>query len=201
MPADTMTRRRELVAATVAKVRDIEASHGISREAVALIEAELVELSRHKELFGTEEFPNPEPGAAARLYLLSEDDDGRFPLYLTCALPGGNVRPHNHGTWAVVAGLSGCEQNQFYERSEGGTEPGHAVIALARTVRVHDGESVSMLPEDIHSVSTPGDVPRRHFHMYGISLEKLPKRLAYDIDAHTCASMEINPKIVRVPHA
>jgi hypothetical protein len=54
---------------------------------------------------------------------------------------------------------------------------------------------------DIHILSTPGDVPRRHFHMYGISLENLPKRLAYDTDARTCAYMEVNPKIVRVPHA
>ena len=37
--------------------------------------------------------------------------------------------------------------------------------------------------------------------MYGISLEKLPKRLAWDMEAGTCAYMEINPKIVRVPHA
>jgi predicted metal-dependent enzyme (double-stranded beta helix superfamily) len=193
--------RRAAVRETVAKVREIEVAEGVTRAALARIEAELIALTAKKDLFGEDEFPNPEPGQPAKLYLLSEDADGRFPVYLTCANPGGNVRPHNHGTWAVVAGLSGIEANTFYARVAGGTEPGPAEIELARRVEVRDGESVSMLPDDIHSVATPGDQPRRHFHMYGISLENLPRRLAWDVDAGTCAYMEINPKIVRVPHA
>jgi predicted metal-dependent enzyme (double-stranded beta helix superfamily) len=194
-------RRRKCVAETVAAVRQIENEHGVTRSGLELIEKELIKLSRHKELFNVEHFPNPEPGNAARLYLLSEDADGRFPLYLTCALPGGSVRPHNHGTWAVVAGLSGCEENNLFDRVSGGNEPGMAEIAHARCVHVHDGESIALLPDDIHSVATPGEVPRRHFHMYGLSLERLPKRLAYDMKNNSCAYMEINPKIVRLEHA
>lgn len=193
--------RRAAVQEAVGKVREIEAAHGVTREALGEIEAVLIELSRRGELFSEEEFPNPEPGQPAKLYLLSEDVDGRFPIYLTCANPGGNVRPHNHGTWAVVAGLSGVEENTFYRRTEGGMEPGPATIEVAERVQVGAGESVAMLPDDIHSVATPGKVARRHFHMYGISLENLPKRLAYDTAAGTCAYMEINPKIVRVAHA
>ncbi len=193
--------RRKRVAETVEKVRQIEREQGVTRAALREIEAELIRLSMDKELFDATHFPNPEPGSSAKLYLLSEDQDGRFPLYLTCALPGGAVRPHNHGTWAVVAGLDGCEENRFFERIEGGNEPGPAKIALSETVQVRDGGSVAMLPDDIHSVATPGDIPRRHFHMYGLSLERLPKRLAYDMKADTCDYMEINPKIVRVEHA
>ena len=193
--------RRAAVRETVAKVREIEAAHGVTRATLGQIEAELIRLTARKDLFGEDEFPNPEPGQPAKLYLLSEDDDGRFPIYLTCANPGGNVRPHNHGTWAVVAGLSGIEANTFFTRVSGGTAPGPAKIAVSERVEVRDGESVAMLPDDIHSVATPGEVPRRHFHMYGISLENLPKRLAWDMEAGTCAYMEINPKIVRVPHA
>ena len=196
-----VARRRDAVAATAARVREIEREYGVTREALDHIEAALVDLTREKDLFGQDHFPNPEPGARARLYLLSEDDGGRFPLYLTCSPPGGAVRPHNHGTWAVVAGLEGCEENNFYDRVEGGEAPGHAKIELARTVRVHDGESVAMLPDDIHSVATPGEIPRRHFHMYGLSLEQLPSRLAYDMANDACAYMEINPKIVRLDHA
>jgi len=193
--------RRRLVAETVERVRTIEQKYGVTRDALGSIEDELKSLSRHQHLFGTEEFPNPEPGSSAKLYVLAEDEDGRFPIYLTCALPGGAVRPHNHGTWAVVAGLSGCEENCLYDRLAGGHEPGPARIALSATVRIHAGESIALMPDDIHSVATPGDVPRRHFHMYGTSLEQLPKRLAYDINDDTCAYMEINPKVVRVTHA
>lgn len=196
-----VARRREHVADTMARVRALENEHGVTRDGLLIIAKVLVDLTRHKELFDEAHFPNPGEGEAAKLYLLSEDEGGRFPLYLTCARPGGSVRPHNHATWAVVAGLDGCEENRFYDRIEGGYEPGAAQIKLTATTRVHDGEHIALMPDDIHSVATPGDVPRRHFHMYGLSLERLPKRLAYDMDNGTCDYMEINPKIVRVAHA
>ncbi|MEM6495538.1 MAG: cysteine dioxygenase [Pseudomonadota bacterium] len=196
-----VARRREHVADTVARVRALEHDYGVTREGLTKIAEALVELTRHKALFDKVHFPNPEEGSSAKLYLLSEDEGGRFPLYLTCARPGGSVRPHNHATWAVVAGLDGCEENQLYDRVEGGYEPGKAEIKLAATTRVHDGEHIALMPDDIHSVATPGEIPRRHFHMYGLSLERLPKRLAYDMEKDTCDYMEINPKIVRVAHA
>lgn len=194
-------RRRHAVAETVEKVREIEQKQGVTPQALRAIAAELVTLSRNKELFNEDHFPNPEPGSKAQLYVLSEDEDHRFPIYLTCALPGGAVPPHNHGTWAVVAGLDGCEENKLYDRAEGGHAPGPAKITLRQTVRIHDGEYIALLPDDIHSVATPGDTARRHFHMYGLSLEKLPRRLAYDLDNQTCDYMEINPKVVRVDYA
>ena len=198
---NTQAPRRAAVAETVGQVRAIEAEFGVTREALDKIEAALIALSKRKELFSEAEFPNPPAGERARLYLLSEDEDGRFPLYLTVAPPGGAVRPHDHKTWAVVAGLAGVERNFFYDRVEGGMAPGPAKIALRETVDVRDGESIGLLPDDIHSVATPGDAHRRHFHMYGLSLERLDKRLAYDEADATCAYMEINPKITRVPHA
>jgi len=198
MTADHLkVERRKAVAETVARIRAIEAEAGVTRGALDRIQAELEKLTARKELFSEADFPNPAMDERAKLYLLSEDEDGRFPLYLTCSPPGGAVRPHEHKTWAVVAGLSGVERNFFYEREEGGVIPGPAKIALRETVDVEDGGSVSMLPDDIHSVATPGEVCRRHFHMYGLSLERLDRRLAYDMDADTCAYMEINPKIVR----
>ncbi len=196
-----VAERRQHVAETVNRIRTLESEHGVTRDCLKLIAAELMELAHRKELFSHEHFPNPEPGSSAKLYLLSEDDGGRFPLYLTCARPGGSVRPHNHATWAVVAGLEGCEENSLYERTDGGYEPGPAEIKLAATKRVHDNEYIALMPDDVHSVATPGEIPRRHFHMYGLSLERLPKRLAYDMDNNTCDYMEINPKIVRVAHA
>ena len=195
-------QRSDVVATAVSKVRSLEAGalaseEGLTYAALDAIAAELVMLGQHKDLFGEADFPNPPEGSPARLYLLSEDAGGRFPLYLTCALPGGSVRPHNHNTWAVVTGLSGCEENTFYQRVEGGFAPGPARIEADRKVEVRDGESVSLLPEDVHSVATLGGVARRHFHMYGLSLEMLSDRLAFDTTNERCNYMEINPKIVR----
>ena len=190
--------RNAAIAETMAKVRAIEAADGVTRTSVAKMQAALVPLTKRTELFSEEDFPNPPEGDPARLYLLSEDTDGRFPIYLTCSNPGGAVRPHNHGTWAVVAGLSGVEENVYYDRASGGDTPGPANLIMREVVQVGAGESTGMLPDDVHSVATPGDVPRRHFHMYGLSLERLPKRLAWDMTSGTCAYMEINPKIVRL---
>ena len=188
-------KRESAVADTVDEVRRIEQREGVTRQSLNHIAQALLRLADDETLFTEDDFPNPSPGTPARLYLLNEDQDGRFALYLTCAMPGGAVRPHNHNTWAVVAGLSGCEENFFYDRVSGGEAPGPAHIKLTETVRVFGGESVVMLPQDIHSVATPGSQPRRHFHMYGMSLERLTDRLAYDVDANSCAFMEINPKI------
>jgi predicted metal-dependent enzyme (double-stranded beta helix superfamily) len=195
-------QRSDVVAMTISNVRSLEAGaldsdKGLTYATLDAIGAELVRLGQHKNLFDESDFPNPPEGSPARLYLLSEDVGGRLPLYLTCALPGGTVRPHNHNTWAVVAGLSGCEQNTFYRRIEGGHAPGPARIETERKVEVRDGESVSLLPEDVHSVATLGGVARRHFHMYGLSLEMLSERLAFDTANERCDYMEINPKIVR----
>ncbi len=189
--------RVEAVAAVMAEVRAIEAADGVTTASVAKMQAALVPLTTRTGLFSEADFPNPPEGQPARLYLLSEDADGRFPIYLACANPGGAVRPHNHGTWAVVAGVSGLEENTYYDRATGGAAPGPATLTQREVVQVCPGESTGMLPDAVHSVATPGDVPRRHFHMYGLSLERLPKRLAWDTAAGTCAYMEINPKIVR----
>ena len=189
--------RDAAVAAVMADVRAIEAADGVTRASVDKMQAELIPLTKRADLFSEEVFPNPPEGQPARLYLLSEDADGLFPIYLTCANPGGAVRPHNHGTWAVVAGVSGVEENAYFDRASGGDAPGPSTLAQREVVQVRAGESTGMLPNDVHSVATPGTVPRRHFHMYGLSLERLPKRLAWDVEKGECAYMEINPKIIR----
>lgn len=199
--SERIAERRARVRECVAQIRDIEAREGVHREALEAIAARLDALAAMDWLFDAQEFPDPEPDAPARLYLLSEDGDGRFPLYLTCVLPGGTVPPHNHTTWAVVSGLSGEEDNTLWERTDGGQAAGVATLRSRSTVTVGGGEHLALMPEDIHSVATPGDVPRRHFHMYGLSLTRLPDRLVYDVSAGTCRVMEANPKIVRVAHA
>jgi predicted metal-dependent enzyme (double-stranded beta helix superfamily) len=36
------------------------------------------------------------------------------------------MAPHNHGTWAVVAGVYGPERNAFWKRLDDGSRPGCA---------------------------------------------------------------------------
>jgi predicted metal-dependent enzyme (double-stranded beta helix superfamily) len=162
------------LAAVVDRVRAIEADMGVTRPALEAIKAELLALASRERLFPAAEFPPPPAGekCAAR-YLLQEDPDHRFALYLNALNPGNETRPHDHTTWAVVVAVEGQELNKVYRRSGGGLE-------VEREIMVEPGRGIALMPEDIHSIHTAGTMPTRHLHMYGLALEVLDRRMAYD---------------------
>ena len=163
--------RAAAVAETVARIRAVEAEQGVTRAAVEAIREVLLGLAEQGRLFTLDDFPPPEPGGDDNntLYRLSEDADHRFALYLQSCLPGVDVPPHNHTTWAVIVGLDGIEENRFYARSEAGA---------VRTggLDVGPGVGVAFLPEDLHSIHIHGARPVLNFHMYGLALERLESR-------------------------
>jgi predicted metal-dependent enzyme (double-stranded beta helix superfamily) len=171
---DIRAARTAAVAATMGRIRAIEAKEGVTRAALAKIEAELQALARQDHLFPTAEFPPPEPGGkGSNRYLLDEQPDGRFALYMNALNPGNETRPHDHTTWAVVVAVEGQELNKVYRR-----EPGKLVVD--REIMVEPGRGITLMPDDIHSIHTTGAVPTRHLHCYGLALEKLDNRMAYD---------------------
>jgi predicted metal-dependent enzyme (double-stranded beta helix superfamily) len=173
--------REEAVAAAIARVREIEGSQGVTRPALDAIKAEMMQLAAREELFPSSQFPPPPAGEkSARRYKLHQDPDGRFALYLIALNPGNETRPHDHTTWAVVTAVEGQELNRVYRRTDDHSRPGHAHIELDREVMVEPGTGIALMPEDIHSIHTNGSVPTRHLHMYGLALEKLDERQAYD---------------------
>ena len=113
--------RRSAIAEALAKVRAVEETQGVTRASLRDIRAVVLDLARRAELFPREDFPTEldEKGYNA-VYLLSEDADHSFALYMSTALPGKKVPPHNHTTWAVIVGVEGEEQNHFYEREDDG---------------------------------------------------------------------------------
>jgi predicted metal-dependent enzyme (double-stranded beta helix superfamily) len=169
-----LAARAAAVAATVDRIRGIEARMGVMRPALDAIMAELQALAAQERLFPSAEFPPPPNGEkGSRRYLLHEDPGGRFALYLNALNPGNETKPHDHTTWAVVVAVDGEELNKVYARRGGGLD-------LVREVVVKPGTGIALMPEDIHSIHTQGTVPTRHLHMYGLALEKLDKRMAYD---------------------
>jgi predicted metal-dependent enzyme (double-stranded beta helix superfamily) len=169
-----LAARAAAVAATVDRVRGIETRMGVTRAALDAIMAELHALAAQESLFPSAEFPPPPNGEkGSRRYLLHEDPGGRFALYLNALNPGNETKPHDHTTWAVVVAVDGEELNKVYARKDGG-------MAVVREVVVRPGTGIALMPEDIHSIHTQGTVPTRHLHMYGLALEKLDNRMAYD---------------------
>jgi predicted metal-dependent enzyme (double-stranded beta helix superfamily) len=171
---DLKAARAAAIAATIDRVRAIEAEQGVTRPALEAIKAELLALASQECLFPSAEFPPPAAGEkGANRYLLQEDPDHRFALYMNALNPGNETRPHDHTTWAVVVAVEGQELNKVYCQRGGG-------LAVLHDIMVEPGRGIALLPDDIHSIHTTGTVATRHLHMYGLALEVLDKRMAYD---------------------
>jgi predicted metal-dependent enzyme (double-stranded beta helix superfamily) len=178
--------RTRAVAEVVNKVRQIEHEQGITRDALERIRMVLVDLAERKELFPESDYPSPGEQERSLMYLLSEDPDHRFALYLSTGVPGRASPAHNHTTWAAIAGIDGEEENRVYERVDDGSVPDKGEIREVRRVVLRAGDGIAFLPDDIHSIHVVSPTPTRHLHMYGMSVEHLPNRIEFDMEAGTC---------------
>lgn len=172
--------RAAVVRQFVDEARKIEKA-GVTYATLGRIGDLLASLARRAELFPQEEFPlGPDGG----IYRLSEDADHRFALYASAGGAGKKVPPHNHTTWAIIAGVHGAERNVVYDRLDNGARADlvqlREVPAKEKTLR--RGDVISYLPEDFHHIETPADAgDALHLHFYGLSLEHLPDRVSVDL--------------------
>ncbi len=174
MTINIAQQRSRIVAETIERIRAIETSQGVTRASLDAIKSEMLGLATQEALFPSAEFlPPPAGEKGAQRYLLQEDPDHRFALYLNALNPGNATKPHDHTTWAVVVSVEGAEHNTVYRR-----EPGALVVD--REVVVEGDTGIALMPDDIHAIATPGASPTRHLHMYGLALEVLDNRMGYD---------------------
>ncbi|MCU0541319.1 MAG: cupin [Oscillatoriaceae cyanobacterium Prado104] len=106
---------------------------------------------------------DPETGWAVQMLY----DEPFFPLtvQLVAWAPGAISPIHNHGTWGLVALLSGQEKNTFWQRS-----PAPKVSDKIETVGdilLAPGDILCLMPDAIHHVEALGDEPTISFNLYG----------------------------------
>jgi predicted metal-dependent enzyme (double-stranded beta helix superfamily) len=164
-------RRAAAVAEAMADIRRTEAAGPLDRARVEAFRERLLALLARRELFPAEDFPPPAEGRGC-LYRISEDDDGRFALYVNACRDRTDSPVHDHTTWAVVCGFDGQELNRFYDRRPDGSprETHHTVVEA--------GTGVAMLPDDLHSIHIQGGA--LNFHMYGLALDRLSERTYFN---------------------
>jgi predicted metal-dependent enzyme (double-stranded beta helix superfamily) len=185
------SNRSQIVQQHLHNVRQIALQAPVTRESLAQILEQLELLASARSLWESDAFPPPEGDQRQARYLISEDGDKSFALYLNVMLPGKKIVPHNHTTWATIAAVEGVEFNHLYESVEGGFVAGPAKIRHTGTVEVRPGRGIALLPDDVHAVEIKGEAPIRHLHLYGRALEALQDRLCFDLERDQCSIMPI----------
>src|SRR4030088_3344982 len=151
-----MTQHQERTAAIrhlIDEARRIE-QNGVNYATLEKIGGLLASLANRADLFPQDEFPLGRDGG---IYRLAEDPDHRFALYASAGGPGKKVPPHNHTTWAIIAGVHGAERNVVYDRLDNGAKPAvvHLREAPAKEKTLRSGDFISYLPGDFHHIETP----------------------------------------------
>ncbi len=191
---DIAEQRSRDVAALIADTRAIMAAGTFDRTALGRVRERVLGIAARGDFWSEAEFPSPPEGEDQDRYLVGQEGDDGISLYLNIMKVGKRIPPHNHTTWACIAGIEGVEHNTLYDRLDDGSEPGKARIEPRETIAVEPGSALAMMGDDIHSVEIKGDQVIRHLHFYGRPLEKLDERVTFDIEAGTCKVMTMAVK-------
>ena len=191
--SELTTNRETAVNTLLAEAVVIQKERAMSRSSVERIRTALLELAMQREFWNETDYPAPAGDERQNRFLIGQGESG-VSLYLNVLCPGKRIPPHNHTTWACIAGVEGVEENTFFDRVDDGSVPGRAEITTREVVVVGPGAGIAMLGEDIHSVEIKGSQTIRHLHFYGRPLETLDQRIFFDQEAGTYQLMEMSTK-------
>tara|TARA_B100002051_G_scaffold134924_1_gene128189 strand:+ start:119 stop:688 length:570 start_codon:yes stop_codon:yes gene_type:complete len=103
------------------------------------------------------------------LYVLHEEADHTLMVFAACFRPGRVTPVHDHGTWAVVAGVDGEEKNTIYLRTDDGSKPGYGEIQFRGDKVVRHGDAIGMPAGTFHTVSNESNEVSVSLHTYGMN--------------------------------
>ena len=143
----------------------------------------MLDLASRKTLFPRSDFPIPTKQQIDRTFLIHEEDNGEYALYVNSSLPGQQSRPHDHGnSWAIVAAVEGEEVHRVYNIEINKTDVETAKIKQASEMVVKPGHAISLMPNGVHSIHAVSDNPLLHLHLYGKGFAYQNQRKEFDLD-------------------
>ena len=115
-----------------------------------------------------EKFPEAVSGQEL-LYPLHVGEDGPA-LYLVSDAAGVHGAPHEHQTWAVIAGISGNEVNEVFQIRDAQTR----MVTPVSKREIQSMDVLCMRSNEIHATYAAGPQATYHLHLYGKPLHRLP---------------------------
>lgn len=172
-----MQQRYEAVQYTIDEIQAL--GQDLSEEPIReKIRSILEKLAVQTELFPVESF-NVRPGKAGGIYELYVAPDRSLSLYASSGASGKYQPPHDHTTWAVIAGIRGVERNQFFECLERDDENNRGALKFVRAAAVGPGDSVTLSAADFHTIAVEDGADALHLHLYGDALDTLVGRIGF----------------------
>ena len=101
------------------------------------------------------------------VHLLHEEPDHSLGVFVVNWLPGRGTPPHDHGTWAIVAGIEGVERNVRYGRVDDNSRDDYAELEVKKEFDAAPGEVLCIRTGGIHKVSNETDQLTLSLHTYG----------------------------------
>ncbi len=130
------------------------------------------------------EYREVDPAQGFGVHLLHEEEDHSLAVFIFAWAPGKGTNPHNHKTWAVVAGIEGQEHEVNYRRLDDGSRAGFAELEQTFEETMRPGMVAACMPDDIHAVSNIGTQVSVSLHTYGRHLNHTG-RSEFDLSAKT----------------
>lgn len=172
-----MQQRYDAVQSTIGEIQTLPKplSDVQTREQICAI---LEKLARQTDLFPLESF-NVRPGKSGGIYELYVAPDRSLSLYASAGASGKYQPPHDHTTWAVIAGIRGIERNQFFECLTRNDADNTGTIKFVRAKDVGPGQSVTLSADDFHTIAVEDGGDALHLHLYGDALDTLVGRIGF----------------------
>jgi len=103
-----------------------------------------------RNLWWDDKYYTIHPEKGFETHILHQEPDHTLAIIVVSWEKGRSVPPHNHGSWSVVCGVEGKEQNTLWERTNPDINDS-PLKELSKTV-FSVGEIASFWPDTIHSV-------------------------------------------------